>query len=176
MANATYTLISSQVLGSTATSITFSSIPQTYTDLVLRFSARCDEASISTSLVIEFNGDYLSPTTYSDTYLYVNSGNAASSRISNNTAMPARYSINGNSATANIFGNGETYIPNYTNTSNKPISTFGVGENNATTANLSAGAGLYRTSSAITQIALYPNNLGNFISGSSFYLYGIKNS
>ena len=176
MANPTMTLISSQTLGGTTASVTFSSIPQTYTDLVLRFSARCDEASISTSLLIEFNGDYLSPTTYSDTYLYNSGGTAASGKTSNNTAMSARYSINGNSATANTFGNGETYISNYTNTSNKTISNFGVGENNATTAGLSAGSGLYRTSSAITQIALYPNNLGNFISGSSFYLYGIKNS
>jgi hypothetical protein len=169
-------LISNQTLATSAASVTFSSIPQTYTDLVLRFSARCNEATISTNLLVEFNGDYLSPTTYSDTYLSGNGSTPTSSKVSNDTAFTPFFSIDGNSATANTFGNGEVYIPNYTSTTNKPISNFGVGESNATAVSMSIVAGLYRTSSAITQIALYPNNLGNLVSGSSFALYGIKNS
>ena len=53
MAANTYTLISSNVLGSSAASVTFSSIPATYTDLVLRVSARTDADDTS---LITFNG------------------------------------------------------------------------------------------------------------------------
>ena len=53
----TYTLITSQTLASSAASVTFSSIPSTYTDLVLRVSARTDNAAVSDGFYVGLNKD-----------------------------------------------------------------------------------------------------------------------
>lgn len=67
MAN-TYTLISSNTLTSSAASVTFSSIPATYTDLVLRISSRTDAAGATATVAAQFNGDTTSAN-YSETNL-----------------------------------------------------------------------------------------------------------
>ena len=82
---------------------------------------------------------------------------------------------NAATATNNTFANFEIYIPSYTAIQNKPSSAFGVAENNATSPIfIQVSAGLRSVTDAITSISLVPS--GNFVSGSSFYLYGIKNS
>ena len=80
MAN-TYTLISSNTLTSSAASVTFSSIPATYTDLVLRISARSDRVSTTDRLRLTFNSD--TATNYSNITL-VGDGAAASSQNASN--------------------------------------------------------------------------------------------
>ncbi len=70
----TYTLINSNVLSSTAATVTFSSIPATYTDLVVRFSVRATDAS--DWMIVILNN--ITTTTYSETWLQ-GSGSAASS-------------------------------------------------------------------------------------------------
>jgi hypothetical protein len=84
-------------------------------------------------------------------------------------------SVNGNS-TADTFGNGELYIPNYASSLNKQISEFGVNENNSSTASLNIGATYWRNTAVINTIIFYPYNSSNFVAGSSFYLYGISNA
>lgn len=176
MAN-TYTLISSNVLTSSAASITFSSIPQTYTDLVLKVSARTSNANYLDELMITFNND--SATNYSSTVVTGNASAAQSSRSSNATST--RFiSVDASTATSNTFSNTEIYIPNYTGTANKPILGSTVLENNDANNYFVRGvAMLYRGASAITSITCQSYNdpgVITFVSGSSFYLYGIKNS
>jgi hypothetical protein len=169
-------LISSQTLASSAASVTFSSIPATYTDLVLRISARTNASgSVNDSIEITFNGDTAS--NYS-TRIVAGSGSAAfSDQYSNNTPSRAWYGATGNSATANTFGSTEVYIPNYLVSQNKQISIFGLNETNATAATMAAVASLWRNTAAITSILLDPlDGSATFNSGSSFYLYGLKNS
>jgi hypothetical protein len=174
----TYTLISSSTLSSSAASVTFSSIPATYTDLVLRCSVRHDGTGGNVRYVtVQFNSD--TATNYSDIYLFGNGSTAISGTDSNAVPTDTRWlSMNGNDYTANTFSNSEIYIPNYLSTSSRPIGAYGVPENNASTANyIGAVAGLYRGTSAISSMVLKPQgSVGNFVSGSSFYLYGIKNS
>ena len=167
----TYTLISSNVLASSAASVTFSAIPSTYTDLVLRISARSAEVSTITSIELEFNA---TASSYSFTRLRGDGSAASSSRATSQSQLTVG-TIPAASATSNTFGNIEVYIPSYTASQNKPVSGFNVGENNATAADIYAHAGLWSNTAAITSIVL---DLGgaNFVSGSSFYLYGIKNS
>ena len=169
----TYTLISSNVLTGSAASVTFSSIPSTYTDLVLKCSVRLVAGSGSTiqDLIVKFNG---TSTNYSITHLTGDGSSAASGRISNTTRILLSNVVDGD-ATNNTFGNIEVYIPSYTASQNKPVGAFGASENNATLAGLSATAGLWRDTTAISSIEL-SNAVANFVSGSSFYLYGIKNS
>ena len=77
MAN-TYTLIESQVLGSSAASVTFSAIPDTYTDLVFKFSVRSDRAATFDNIQARINAD--SGSNYSRTLLSGDGSSASSSR------------------------------------------------------------------------------------------------
>jgi hypothetical protein len=168
---ATYTLIESQVLGSTTASVTFSAIPATYTDLVVRASVRSDRANTQDDVRITFNS---TTTNYSYTYLR----GSASAATSSNAADPYAWfgNIPAATATSNTFGNGELYIPSYTASQNKPSSAIMAMENNVTSpVYLTGVANLWSNSAAISTIYLYLG-FGSFVSGSSFYLYGIKNS
>jgi hypothetical protein len=173
MAN-TYTLITSNVLSSSTSSVTFSSIPSTYTDLVLRSSARVDGFAGNSNARLQFNGD-TSSANYSYTYLQGN----GSSVVSSNTATGvvgyiqlSRFS-DGAAATANTFSNNEIYIPSYTAGINKQISYFSAQEDNTATAYLFNLAGIYWSTNTISSITLTDPSY-SFIAGSSFYLYGIK--
>jgi hypothetical protein len=168
----TYTLISSNVLSSSAASVTFSAIPSTYTDLVLRWSARLDTTSSEVDL--RFNSD--SATNYSSTRIVGNGATASSLRISSANNLRFFESANYSTDTANTFNSMEIYIPSYTVSQNKPFSSFVGTETNATTAYLVAQANLWSNTAAITSIVLDPISSANFVAGSSFYLYGIKNS
>ena len=171
----TYTLISSNTLSSSAASVTFSSIPSTYTDLVLRVSARSDNGGSSYDYCnLVFNSD--TAANYSETWIRGNGSTAASSRSTGDIALFGIFAADGNTATANTFGNTEFYIPNYTSTANRPVGQFGVTETNATAALMAAQAALYRGTSAISRIDIQPYAGTNWLTGSSFYLYGIKNS
>jgi hypothetical protein len=77
--------------------------------------------------------------------------------------------------TADTFTPIEIYIPSYQANQNKPISIFDAHETNATTAYIEANAALWSNTAVISTITLTANT-GNFVSGSSFFLYGIKNS
>ena len=75
----TYTPIASQTLGSAAASVTFSSIPQGYTDLVIVNNVTC---TIDTQVIgCQYNGD--TGANYSKTYLLGNGSSAFSGRNSN---------------------------------------------------------------------------------------------
>jgi len=172
----TYELIASNTLGTTAASVTFSSIPATYTDLVVKLSMRLSNGGATDSILdIELNGS--SASNYSNTNLRMgdNPAVAASNRYSNNSALRFTYSVNGSLTTADTFNNGELYFPNYTASTDKPMSNFSVLENNAVAAGINAGAGLWRVTDAINEILIYSSS-DTIASGSSFFLYGIKNS
>ena len=169
----TYTLISSNVLASSAASVTFSAIPSTYTDLVLRGSTRDDIAGVNGIFKVQFNGD--SGTNYSSTQLR-GSGSAADTTQSSNYTFIYGALLNGNTTTSSTFSPFEFYIPSYTSSNYKSSSVNAAQENNTTSpVYRTASANLWRSTSAITSITFLPNG-SNFLTGSSFYLYGIKNS
>lgn len=174
----TYTLISSNVLTSSAASVTFSAIPSTYTDLVLRASVRSISGTATYSnIILTYNGD--TATNYSRVYLTGDGSTATSTLLSNQVRFLMNRASDGATATANSFSNWELYVPSYTLSQNKPFSVFSATETNATAADLNAGSGLWRNTSAITSITLADGATSGstaFASGSSFYLYGIKNS
>ena len=170
----TYELISSNVLSTAAASVTFSSIPATYTDLVLRWSARNTTlAAVDNNIKLSLNGTQA----YSVTIISGDGSTASSYRTSNNTTnIYMENGMTGTTATANTFTNCEVYIPSYTASQNKPLSAFNAAESNsATGVRISASAGLQRSTDAINSVTL-DTGFSNFSVGSSFYLYGIKNS
>lgn len=167
-------LIASNTLSSSVASVTFSSIPSTYTDLVLRMTARSDISPANPDyFAIVFNGI---TTNYSRTQLINSVSNTISSASVTNAGKIVSTGIGSNN-TANTFGSAEIYIPNYATTNAKPISAFGVAENNGTTgAENGIFANLWNNSATISSFVITSLNVANFVSGSSFYLYGIKNS
>lgn len=172
MAN-TYTLISSNTLSSSAASVTFSSIPSTYTDLVLRISGRTDAAGTTSSGYIQINSV---TSTYSYTFIR---GDGSSATSGNDSASYAGFyigGIDGGGATSSTFSNQEIYIPSYTASQAKPVGQISSMETNATTAYTFGIAGLCSSTAAISSLTVNLNGGVNFVSGSSFYLYGIKNS
>ena len=173
MASATMTLISAQTLGGTTASATFSSIPATYNDLKLVMSTQIAGAFGGQDIRLTFNGD--SATNYSDTNLYASGTSAGSSRDTSATYFLATAGTQGANNGANVFASSEIYIPNYTSTSSRSFLARDVSEINNTSVYLALVAGLYRGASAISSIALTNSN-GGFITNSTFYLYGIKNS
>lgn len=173
MAN-TYTLIQAQTLASAAATVTFSSIPATYTDLVLRVSARSNRVATTEYVTFTLNA---SASGYSETDL---NGNGTAASSSRGTAGAAAFLgiIPAASNTASTFANGEIYIPSYTASQNKQIGTFDVSEGNSASTGvwIQTFANLWSNTAAITSIALTPQSGGSFVTDSSFYLYGIKNS
>jgi len=170
---ATYTLISSNVLTTATASVTFSAIPATYTDLVLKVSARSSSGGRNAYFYVRPNS---STTNGSLTYIDSNGSTASSSRYTA-PSDPWGGIISLSLDTANTFGSTEVYIPNYASSNAKPFSAFSVEENNSATAGASginAIANLWNNTAAITSLVLIPD--GNFVSGSSFYLYGISNA
>lgn len=162
-AGSTYTPIATQTLGSAAASVTFSSIPSTYTDLVLvtqAISASADDIGI------RFNSD--SGTNYSQTWLSGNGTSAFSSRYSSSTSI--YLDIYGSMGTT-LFNNTIVQIMNYSNTTtNKTL----LSRANRAGSGVDAIVGLYRSTSAISTIVLAPTSGVNFSTGSTFSLYGIK--
>jgi hypothetical protein len=174
MAN-TYTLIQAQTLASSAASVTFSAIPSTYTDLVFRISARTNFAAVVDYFIMRLNSDTAS--NYSETRLVAFAGTATlSDRYSNQTSIQD-ISQNGDTSTSNTFSSTEVYIPSYAVAQNKPMSAISVVENNSASANqIVADAILWRNTATVSSVSFAPSAGTNFLTGSSFYLYGIKNS
>ena len=174
MPSPTMTLIQSVTVPSGgASTVTFSSIPQTYTDLKIVASLRGDFSIAGEAILISFNGTSTS-TNHSGIYLQGNGASAGSGSLANYAA-----NIEGTINTANTFASNEIYIPNYTSTSAKSFSADGVTETNGTTAYAKMSAQLWNVTgsgSPITSIVFTINNGYNFLQYSSFYLYGVKNA
>ena len=163
----TYSAIQTITLSTTATSVTFSNIPQNYTDLKIAFSARTDTASATqVNLNLAFNG---LTSSFSGKLLYGDGASAGSGSRSDNLNIAL---VPASTATSNTFGNSEIYIPNYTSGTNKSYSVESVSETNGTNAYAQVFAGLWSSSSNITQVTIAPNS-GNFIVGSTCTIYGI---
>jgi hypothetical protein len=163
----THKLIETVTVGSGgAANIEFTSIPQTYTDLLLLCSL--DQSNSSVVVDIRFNG----LSTDLSSRLLLGNGSVASST---SASALRSYGTNPSDFTASIFSNMSIYISNYAGSANKSVSIDAVTENNATEAFCNFTAGLWSASAAITQITLIASG-GNMVQHSSVSLYGIKNS
>ena len=162
---ATYKPISTQTLGTAVASVTFSSIPQTYTDLVVIANSSTTTVGSSEINKMTFNSD--SATNYSTTTLAGNGSSASSFRAGSQTYIRAgRNTANGDS----YFVPNKIQIMNYANTTTfKTVIAQGPEAN----AYLENDVGLWRSTSAITSVTLTAG-LNNYKVGSTFTLYGIK--
>jgi hypothetical protein len=166
----TYEAIATVTVGAGgASSIDFTSIPGTYTDLLIQFSVRGTLNAGSGVTYLQFNGD-----TTSTNYQYIRmlgSGSAASSASGDDYIIDV---VQGDNATVSTFGSESIYITNYAGSSFKSVSNDFVGENNGTLAYMGLFAFLWESTSAITSIKLSGN--GSLKQYTTATLYGIKNS
>lgn len=160
-------LIAKSVLGSNAANVDFTSIPSTYTDLLVVASARSTTGT--TQLTVAFNNssaDYTFRTLQSDgasVYSYTQSAFG----FNNVGYLPT------SSSTSNTFGNMELHFPNYAGSSNKSVSITAAQETNAASAWMFTSAGLWSQTAAINRLTFAVYGGVDLASGSSFYLYGI---
>ena len=155
----TYVAIATNTLGSATASVTFSSIPATYTDLVLVCIGKMVSGG-DANQPITFNGD--SSALYSRTFMYGDGTSALSGRASGTTNLGFPYWNSTNPVTT------ITQIMNYSNTTTNKTAI----SRNAGSSTVTAEVGLYRSTSAISSITLTGGV--NFATGSTFSLYGIK--
>jgi hypothetical protein len=154
-----------------ASNITFTNIPQTYTDLKLVLSTRSSRATVQDTFNLLFNG---SASGYSYRRLYGDGSSGLGSDLSTgDTSLTTAYA-QGGSGTANTFGNLELHIPNYASTNAKSVFSDGASENNATTSYLGLVASVWSGTAPITSITLTPTTGGTLSQYSSATLYGIR--
>lgn len=168
----TFVKIASVTVGAGGvSSVEFTSIPQTYTDLKIVLSAR---SSAENEYYITFNSNTAN---YASRYIYGNGTSAFSGANPFGTSFAFVGSVNKSTTTANVFNNAEIYIPNYASANFKSFSADTAQENNATEAYNWLTAGLWSNTSAITSVQIDLQNApSNFTQYSTFTLYGIKSS
>jgi hypothetical protein len=159
-------LVSTVTLGSAASSIEFTSIPQTGTDLLLVVSAR-------------LSGGFFDPY-FAPFAVYVNNATSATGRFlaaKNGSVSSASYSsgadgfyVNTDASTSNTFSSGQIYFSNYTSTVAKSVSKDAVTENNSSNVALTIGADSLNTTSPITSIQFF-TNVGSFVQNTTASLY-----
>jgi len=169
MAN-TYVKIASVTVGAGgASSIDFTSIPQTYTDLCVKVSSRDTYAAAFLDVFMQLDGVTSSVYTYRRV---LGNGTVASSATGTDIKLPVSIH-NGSTSTASTFTSWEVYIPNYTNTGiNKSSSTDMVSENNATLSYAALYGGIMAANNAVNSIKFLPQT--SFAQYSTATLYGIK--
>ena len=176
----TYKLINSSVLTSSASSVEFTSIPATYTDLVFRINAK-QAANYADSGFSSLRLLAGSSSAYSATSIFTAGSSIsvtiASNQYSGNDSFPVTLAA---SQSAISWGYAEIYIPNYLISQNHPSITSAGWEADQTNWNGNSpmvyfSANLFSNTSALSVVRI-ASGLGNFVSGSTFYLYGISNA
>lgn len=164
----TYEKIEAKTLGSNTTSVTFSTISGTFTDLVLICSARSATAAVSDTYLMTLNGD--TGNNYSRTRLLGNGSTATSGNRSSAPNIDFE-GMAGANASSGTFMTARVQLQNYSNaTTYKTCLVRGDDANNYVLATV----GLWRSTSAITSITLATSSGAQFVTGSTFTLYGIK--
>lgn len=165
-----YELIEHKKLDAAAASITFSNIPQIYTDLVLVCSLRSSSSNNNVNGNLVFNEV---ASGYSERLSYGVGSGAGASETASGSLINWADNHPGANATANTFGSSRTYIVNYTAANPKAVFSSAVSENNATSAIQYLNASLWNNTAAITTVRVSPAS-GNFVQHSSATLYGIN--
>lgn len=166
-----YSIATATVTSGGAPSITFSSIPSSYTHLEIRWTARNDRPTErADDIAIWFNGDEVG-TNYWNQRFYANGSTLTGDNFQGYGCIVGWCASAG--STANAFGQGIITIPDYKSTTKKKTTTgFSSVESNSDGALTNMGA-VWNNTNAINQIKIYGIN-GSFIQHSVFHLYGIN--
>jgi hypothetical protein len=164
----TYVAIATQTASGSASSITFSSIPQTYTDLIVIMNAGQASPSVNQTRLRVGNGTADTGSNYSQTILFGNGSSANSAKDSNVDYINFDYL-----AAPGISGDYNTVIANFMNYSNTTTYKTILHRAGKATNGTDALVSLWRSTSAINIISLFTSAGNNWTAGSTFSLYGI---
>lgn len=172
----TYIAISTITASGSISSIDFTNIPQTYTDLLILASVRSTHTDTNDDWYMRIN-NISNAGTYTNIGLYGNGSSALSWNFTGGTTGAQIYGgWNNPSSPSQIFTPISWYFPNYTNTSlNKTFGWDGAQEFNATTARRYIGGGIYAQTTAISRITIFSWN-ASWAQNTQATLYGIKNT
>ena len=168
-----YALLSSTSTTGSQSSVTFSSISSSYTDLKVVIRGRGTQAVTNLNVLAQFNSDTTGTYQYEDVHWFSTAG--AASQSTAQTSMIVGL-IPGSSATANYSGTIEMTIGAYTGTTfyKQTVSHCGV---TLGTGTFSVGACLYSgawaSTSAINAVKIFVGS-GGFVDGTVISLYGVK--
>jgi len=152
-----------------ASSITFSSIPSTYTHLQIRATGK--STSTGQAVRITFNSD--TGNNYASRYLFSNGSSAPYAGAASSSARIDVYAFYADNSVSNVFGTAIIDILDYANTNKNKVTRCLSGFDQNTAGNLGFQSGLWMNTDAITSITFAPQG-GNWAQHSSFALYGIK--
>jgi hypothetical protein len=163
-----YDSIATTTLSSTASTITFSSIPATYTHLQIRVLGSMS-ASGADDLCLRFNSD--TGSNYATHYLYGNGTVAGAGAYTSATFM--RASANALPTATNTYGVAVIDLLDYANTSKYKTMRALTGNDTNGAGYVALSSGLWQSSTAINTIVLYPF-ASTFTANTQIALYGIK--
>lgn len=162
--------IASTELSTSNPTVTFSSIPQGYTDLKVVLSVRSFSSSSTGNVAIDMLINSVSTNRSAKRIFGI--GTTVGSDAPSGARLGS--AISTDAATSSTFSSLEIYIPNYSNSNSKTFSVDSVTENNSTSAwEIDLTAGLWANSSAITALAFSNSDSSHFMANSTFTLYGI---
>jgi hypothetical protein len=162
MASTYEKIATSTVSGTSTSTVTFSSISSSYTDIVMIITGGCDGGSLR----MQFNSD--TGSNYSVTILAGTGSAANSTRQSSQNAILIAGIYAGNTVNSNTI----TQIQNYSNSTTYKTS---LSRNNDAAGETNASVGLWRNTSAITALSMTAiNGTGTWLNGSKVTIYGIK--
>jgi hypothetical protein len=169
--SSTYTLISKVVLtDDLTTSVTFSSIPQTYTHLVLKTSVRHVIDQATGNLGFNLSGG---STQYFNRYVR-GSGTSVTIPTLTDGAGYVWFGSQGNSTTASVFSSADTLVADYTSNLPKMILGHSIIEQQASAGNNVLSCFLTNAASPVTSMLVQVAGGLAMRAGSSFSLYGIS--
>jgi hypothetical protein len=170
--------IATTLLGSAATTITFSNIPQTYKHLQIRYLGQTNRGTYGIdNSKIQFNGD--TGSNYSWHVLSGDGAGAFSGAGTSQTFIKSGDRDLGTTTVSNTFGAGVIDILDYANVYKYKTTRSLSGEDiNGTVAGFGGGislsSGLWMNTAAITSITFNVANGTQFTTYSRFSLYGVK--
>lgn len=160
----TAVLLTTITLASATATVTFSSLPSTYTSIEILVSTRSDTASGAMDFgMLRLNGD---------TAANYGQGSSATS-----TSLSVIRPITSTNWLTSGWTNGTIAIWDYSSSSKHKCITYDNSYNNSTTtmssANYHDDAGWWRSAAVVTSASLVLSSGGNYITGSTFRVYGI---
>jgi hypothetical protein len=163
--------IGSTTFGGSTSDVEFTNIPQVYQDLFFVVYGRGTFGANEVLIQSYANNDFSS--IYSTTRLDGDGSSATSSRTTGNSGFHFGYIPSANS-TSGAFGSITGHILNYANSTTFKTSLTRYANDRNGAGNTGLYAGLYRSTAAITRLGIATYGVGNFVSGSTITLYGVR--
>ncbi len=167
------TKIATATADGTSTVLSFSSIVNTYTDLILKVNVRSGRSSgpVQDSMLMRFNS--VSTASYVYEAMFSDGGAAQGDKSTSASSIFCGY-VPSSNASANTYSNGEIYITDYASSTHLKCVKFNVSApHDSTQSYITVGAGRFESNSAIASIDLLTGSGQNWVSGSYATLYGV---